>query len=72
MPVHVNTLRQLRADPKLPQVFETVVRQATQIAGSAEFLSVNTLRQKYGSGEQGLFDTYGDLIDEVMTAMAEA
>jgi chromosome partitioning protein len=67
--LHRNTLRALRKDAKLPRVFETVVPEANKLAESAEFLAINTLRQKYGSGEQGNFDTYLRLTNEVLGAL---
>ncbi|HWD41898.1 MAG TPA: AAA family ATPase [Fimbriimonas sp.] len=67
--VHRNTLQSLRKDAKLPKVFATVVPEANKLAESAEFLAINTLRQKYGSGSQGNFDTYVSLTKEVLGAM---
>ena len=63
--LHNRTLKQLREDRvKYPHVFSTVIPQANQIAESAEFTPVNTLRQKYGYG--GRYDTIHALTDEVM------
>lgn len=70
--VHVNTVRRLEGDPKGPRVFQTLIPEANKIAESAEFLPVNTLRQKYGSGSQGNFDTYHALVEEVMKAVESA
>lgn len=66
--LHNRTLKQLRDDrAKYPPVFETVVPQANQIAESAEFTPINTLRQKYGYG--GRYDTIHALTQEVMEAV---
>lgn len=46
--LHVNTLGRLRAHRDLPEVFDHVVPEANDIAGSAEFVDRGTLRQKYG------------------------
>jgi chromosome partitioning protein len=66
--LHNRTLKQLRDDRvKYPHVFETVVPQANQIAESAEFTPINTLRQKYGYG--GKYDTIHALTGEVIKAV---
>jgi hypothetical protein len=49
-----------------------VIPEANKIAESAEFLPINTLRQKYGSGGQGNFDTYRGLVGEVLEALTAA
>jgi chromosome partitioning protein len=67
--LHQNTLRSLRKDSKLPPVFTTTVPEANKLAESAEFLAINTLRQKYGSGAHGNFDTYLALTKEVLGAV---
>ena len=67
--LHQNTLRSLKKDSKLPPVFATIIPEANKLAESAEFLAVNTLKQKYGSGAQGNFDTYLSLTKEVLGAM---
>ena len=67
--VHDNTLRRLKTDPKYPRVFETAIPEANKLAESAEFLPANTLRQKYGSGAQGNFETYETLTKEIVKAL---
>lgn len=67
--LHQNTLRSLKKNSKLPPVFATIVPEANKLAESAEFLAINTLKQKYGSGAQGNFDTYLTLTKEVLGAM---
>lgn len=60
--VHKTVLRQLENDPKLPKVFSIKVKQTNTASAAAEFsLSKRTLRQKYGSGTDGLTSTYIDL-----------
>lgn len=64
--VHRNTLARLR-DKDDPHVFNTVIAENNQIAGSAEPTSkYSTLRQKYGY--QGQFDTYKALATEFIKA----
>lgn len=66
--LHNRTLKLLRDErTKYPPVFNTVVPQANQIAESAEFTPVGTLRQKYGYG--GKYDTIHALTEEVMKAV---
>lgn len=49
--IHVNVSRDLRRQDD-PPVFETVIRQANQIAAAAELQSGRrTLKQKYGYGD---------------------
>ena len=67
--VHRNTLARLRGTGN-PPVFETVIRENDQIAGSAEFKDVSTLRQKYGY--QGQFPAYLALANEIVGAVALA
>ena len=47
-------------------VFETIIKENDQIAGSAEFTPTSTLRQKYGY--QGQFDAYNALTMELLDA----
>ena len=62
--IHVNVSRQLRAQND-PPVFETIIRQANQIAAAAEFQSGRrTLKQKYGYGD--LAERYTDLAREFL------
>jgi chromosome partitioning protein len=61
---HVNVSRNLRKEND-PPVFDTVIRQADQIAAAAEFQSGRrTLKQKYGYGD--LADRYVDLAKELL------
>lgn len=64
--IHVNVSNNLRKDPDLPKVFDTLIRQANQIAAAAEFLPGprRTLKQKYGYGD--LADRYVELAKEVL------
>jgi chromosome partitioning protein len=63
--VHVNTTKRLRNDEDVP-VFNTIIRENDQIAGSAEYVSASTLRQKYGY--RGQFDMYRALTSEFIEA----
>lgn len=68
--LHNRTLKQLREDhAKYPHVFEAVIPQANQIAESAEFTPINTLRQKYGYG--GRYDIIYALTQEIMKVVEE-
>lgn len=64
--VHRNGLTRLQAKND-PRVFETIISENNQIAASAEFLPVSTLRQKYGY--QGQFDAYFGLAREVVATV---
>jgi len=46
--VHQNTVDRLEKDPKLPEVFESVIPEGNDVAAAAEFVRSQTLRQKYG------------------------
>lgn len=61
---HVNVSGNLRKEGD-PPVFDTVIRQADQIAAAAEFQSGRrTLKQKYGYGD--LAERYVDLAKELL------
>jgi chromosome partitioning protein len=64
--VHINGAKQLRQTPNLPRVFNTMIKQANQIAAAAEYApgTRRTLKQKYGYNE--LADRYIDLARELM------
>lgn len=65
--IHVNVSRDLRRRGD-PPVFDTVVRQANQIAASAEFQPERrTLKQKYGYGD--LATRYIDLAQELINRL---
>lgn len=65
--IHVNVSRDLRRRND-PPVFETVIRQANQIAAAAEFQAERrTLKQKYGYGD--LATRYIDLAQELLTRL---
>ena len=66
--IHVNGSRDLRRRDD-PPVFDTVVRQANQIAASAEFQSTRrTFKQKYGYGSD-LAQRYIDLAKELINRL---
>ena len=66
--LHNRTLRQLRDDrAKYPPVFSTVVPQSNAMAESAEFVPVNTLKQKYVYGNR--YETLYALTQEIMKAV---
>ncbi len=65
-PLHTRTMKNLRTDSKYPEVFDTVIPQATAMAEAAEFTYVNTLRQKYNYG--GRYDLIHDLCEEILEA----
>ncbi len=67
---HANVLKNLRREND-PPVFDTVVRQADQIAAAAEFQTGRrTLKQKYGYGD--LAERYIDLAKEFLKTLEEA
>jgi chromosome partitioning protein len=67
--IHVNVSKNLRKDPDVPEVFETVIPQGNQIAAAAEFQAGTrrTLKQKYGY--DGLAERYFDLAKEVLAQL---
>ena len=67
--LHRDTVSTLRRGST--HVFENIIPERQEIARSAEFVSLSTLRQKYGY--QGEFDSYKNLTSEVMvTSLAGA
>lgn len=67
--VHNNVLKNLRASKDAP-VFETIIRQANQVAAAAEYSPYKrTLKQKYGSDPAGLASTYARLAKELMVKL---
>lgn len=67
--IHVNVSRDLRRRND-PPVFETVIRQANQIAAAAELQSEQrTLKQKYGYGD--LATRYIDLAGELLIQLEQ-
>jgi chromosome partitioning protein len=65
--VHNNVLKQLREDADLPDVMDTIIRQANAVAAAAEFQTYSrTLKQKYGSE---LANQYDDLAREIWSAL---
>jgi chromosome partitioning protein len=63
---HVNVANNLRNDKNQPPVFDTIIRQANQIAAAAEFQTGRrTLKQKYGYDDD-LADRYVDLAWEFL------
>lgn len=65
--VHRNTVNRLHKT-NIP-VFETFIPESNQIAASAEYSPVSTLRQKYGYA--GQYDVYNGLAAEVMQAVED-
>lgn len=65
--LHRNTVEQLRNDPNMPPVFETMIPETNAIAASAEFVEVSTLRQKYDY--QGNYQLFSRLAGEVVEAV---
>ncbi len=64
--VHNTMLRQLRNDPKGLKVYGTKIPQTNAASAAAEAVATKrTLRQKYGSGSDGLAATYIELANEI-------
>ncbi len=67
--VHNTVLKNLRAAGDAP-VFDTVIRQANQVAAAAEHLGYQrTLKQKYGAEPNGLATPYRQLSKEILTKL---
>ena len=64
--VHRNTVEQLRAKGN-PTVFDTIIRQANEYAGAAEYGRQGTLKQKWGYGD--LADSFEALAKEVLSKL---
>lgn len=62
--LHRTVVDGLRNNPKLPDVFSTVIPEAAAIAASAEHQRIGTLRQKYQYGDR--YNLYRSLTEEVM------
>lgn len=67
--LHNRTIRRLRNDDNLPQVFKTWVPEGNAIAASAEFARFSTLRQKYQY--QGGYEVFCDLAREFKAAVED-
>jgi chromosome partitioning protein len=66
-PVHTNVLSDMRRNNNFPKVYKNTVKQATTMASAAEYTAGGrTLRQKYGSGESGLTNTFISLAKEIL------
>lgn len=64
--VHNNVLKGLRASKDAP-AFDTVIRQANQVAVSSQHSAYGrTLKQKYGADPNGLATTYSELAQEIL------
>lgn len=64
--LHITTLQRLRSGVDAP-VFDTIIPESGSIAEAAEFVELNTLRQKYGY--QGQFKVYHALTQEIMDSL---
>jgi chromosome partitioning protein len=67
--LHKTTVKGLRDDKNLPQVFNTMIPEGNAIAASAEFSKISTLRQKYAY--QGGYEAFYDLAKEFVHAVEE-
>ena len=67
--VHNNVLKNLRKSGDAP-VFDTMIRQANDVAAAAEYSSYGkTLKQKYGSNPNGLAGTFVNLAREILNKL---
>jgi chromosome partitioning protein len=62
--LHRRTVADLRNNPNLPPVFDTIVPEAVAIAEASTHQGVGTLRQKYSYGDR--YQTFSELTDEVV------
>jgi len=65
--LHRTVVDELRNNPRLPRVFDTVIPEAASIAASAEHQLIGTLRQKYQYGDR--YALYRSLTEEIMAAV---
>ncbi|EPO5341454.1 AAA family ATPase [Klebsiella oxytoca] len=64
--VHYNVTRDLQKNSLLPDVYNVKIKQTNIMSSAAEFISdQRTLRQKYGSGDNGLTDSFISLAREI-------
>jgi len=64
--VHNNVTRDLQKNNLLPDVYNVKIKQTNIMSSAAEFFSdQRTLRQKYGSGDNGLTDSFISLAREI-------
>jgi chromosome partitioning protein len=68
--VHQTILGQLRDDPRLPPVFDTIIPQANQTAAAAEFGPMMSYKAKWGYG--ALADTVLSLASEILARLESA
>lgn len=67
--VHNSVLKDLRTSGDAP-VFDTMIRQANDVAAAAEYSSYGrTLKQKYGANPNGLASTFVGLAQEILTKL---
>jgi chromosome partitioning protein len=67
--VHNNVLKRLRASRDAP-VFDTMIRQANDVAAAAEHSSYGkTLKQKYGGNPNGLASHFVSLAQEILNKL---
>jgi chromosome partitioning protein len=61
---HRTTVERLRNDDRMPNVFQTMIPEANDIAQAAEYRRTSTLRQRWGY--QGNFDSFMSLTKELI------
>ena len=67
--VHGNVLKNLQRAKDAP-VFETLIRQANDVAGAAEYTTYKkTLKQKYGANPNGLATPFVTLAGEILAKL---
>lgn len=65
--LHDDTIRRLRADPRLPRLWDVRIRDTINAARAPEFSRhVNTLKQKYGYGDS-VYNDYEALAREFLS-----
>lgn len=67
--VHVNTLKQLKNNDKMPPVFGTIIPQANQFAAAAEHTGYSTIKQKWGYND--LAEKFIALAREILKKLEE-
>lgn len=64
--VHNTVMRDLKTNKKMPPIFSQTIKQTNALSAAAEYQSYpRTIKQKYGSGTDGLASSFSNLAEEI-------
>ena len=69
--LHVATLAQLREKTDFPPLFQTIFIENSYTGEAAQYIEVNTLREKWGGKGRGQFEEFKSLAAEFMQRVGE-